>query len=85
MQLQQQRGVLHRMTAVKICLLVGLGIFLATSLPAQERASKGKGKPMTLQGEALPDVSGFDEEGNAFPLQQKLKGRHGVIVFGCLT
>lgn len=40
---------------------------------------------MPLQGETLPDISGFDEEGNAFPLRQKLKGRHGVIVFGCLT
>lgn len=73
------------MTVSKICLLVCLGASICTTLPAQERGPKGKGSPMPLQGEALPDVSGFDEEGNAFPLQQKLKGRHGVIVFGCLT
>ncbi len=73
------------MTVLKIYLLAGLTTSLCAALPAQERGPKGKGSPMSLQGEALPDVAGFDEEGNAFPLQQKLKGRHGVIVFGCLT
>jgi cytochrome oxidase Cu insertion factor (SCO1/SenC/PrrC family) len=48
----------------------------------------GKGKdsgPLPLQGKELPDVTAHDESGAEFPLQQKLKGKHGVIVFGCLT
>jgi len=34
---------------------------------------------------ALPDVTAHDESGAQFSLRQQLKGRHGVIVFGCLT
>ena len=36
-------------------------------------------------GDDLPDVTAFDENGKPFPLKQKLKGKHAVIVFGCLT
>ena len=36
-------------------------------------------------GDRLPDVTAFDEEGKAFPLREKLKGKPVVIVFGCLT
>ena len=35
-------------------------------------------------GESLPDLAGFDEQGNAFSLDQ-LKGHLTVLVFGCLT
>ena len=35
-------------------------------------------------GEALPDLSGYDEQGNAFSLDE-LKGHLTVLVFGCLT
>ena len=35
-------------------------------------------------GAALPDVSAFDADGNAFKLQS-IKGNHSVLVFGCLT
>ncbi|MDF2377459.1 MAG: hypothetical protein P1U81_14550 [Verrucomicrobiales bacterium] len=73
------------MRVFPVCFPAVLALFLTTSLRAQEKSTKGKGRPMPLQGETLPDISGFDEEGNAFPLRQKLKGRHGVIVFGCLT
>jgi len=31
------------------------------------------------------DVTAYDENGAAVVLKQALKGRHGVIVFGCLT
>ncbi|MEM6280402.1 MAG: hypothetical protein AAF733_13050 [Verrucomicrobiota bacterium] len=65
--------------------LFAAAVFSFSSLEAQERNSKGKGQPMSFEGEKIPDVSGFDEAGNPFPMQQKLKGRHGVIVFGCLT
>ena len=36
-------------------------------------------------GQAMPDVSAFDSNGKPFSLRQKTKGRHAVIVFGCLT
>ena len=35
-------------------------------------------------GEPLPDLAGYDEQGNAFSLEQ-LKGHLTVLVFGCLT
>ncbi|MDP6718241.1 MAG: hypothetical protein QGF59_06295 [Pirellulaceae bacterium] len=35
-------------------------------------------------GDALPDVGGFDEEGNEFKLRS-LKGHYTVLTFGCLT
>lgn len=73
------------MNVFPVWITAGISLLLSSSLPAQERASKGKGQPMSLQGEQLPDVSGFDEAGDPFPLVQKLKGKHGVIVFGCLT
>ena len=36
-------------------------------------------------GDPLPDLTVFDENGTAFPLREKLKGKPAVIVFGCLT
>ena len=35
-------------------------------------------------GDPMPDVAGFDVEGNPFKLTS-LRGKHAVIVFGCLT
>ena len=35
-------------------------------------------------GDPMPNVAGFDAEGNPFDLT-KLHGKHTVIVFGCLT
>lgn len=35
-------------------------------------------------GEPLPDLAGYDEQGNTFSLDQ-LKGHLTVLVFGCLT
>ena len=35
-------------------------------------------------GDALPDLTIFDDEGGEFRLAD-LKGKHSVIVFGCLT
>ncbi len=35
-------------------------------------------------GQALPEVTAFDEKGQPFRLGQ-LKGRYTVLVFGCLT
>ncbi len=61
---------------------------LAVSAGAQapdRNKSKAKGKALPIQGKQLPDVTAFDANGEEFPLAQKLKGQHGVIVFGCLT
>lgn len=35
-------------------------------------------------GAELPEITGFDAEGNEFPLSN-LKGQYSVVVFGCLT
>ena len=35
-------------------------------------------------GDPLPDVAGFDADGEQFPLRN-LKGHYSVLVFGCLT
>ncbi|MDP7655313.1 MAG: hypothetical protein QF706_04520 [Roseibacillus sp.] len=40
---------------------------------------------MPKAGSLIPDISVFDAEGRSFALREKLKGRHAVIVFGCLT
>lgn len=36
-------------------------------------------------GSELADVTAYLEDGTAFPLREKLKGKHAVVVFGCLT
>jgi cytochrome oxidase Cu insertion factor (SCO1/SenC/PrrC family) len=35
-------------------------------------------------GSTVADVSAFDEDGNEFALKQT-RGKHTVLVFGCLT
>lgn len=35
-------------------------------------------------GQQMPDVIIYDENGEKFPLS-RLKGKHAVLVFGCLT
>ena len=63
-------------------------IFGTSLISAQGPGSGGKAKdnkPLPLQGKSLPDVSAFTETGEKIELRQALKGRHGVIVFGCLT
>lgn len=51
---------------------------LAGSAMAQMRGS------IPQPGDPMPNVAGFDDEGNPFNLT-KLHGKHTVIVFGCLT
>ena len=36
-------------------------------------------------GDAIPDVSAYDDAGKKFALRERVKGKHSVIVFGCLT
>jgi len=62
--------------------LTSLALFLGIlSISAQER---NRARLTLQQGDPIPSVQGFDEQGKAFPLS-KLRGSHTVIVFGCLT
>ncbi len=35
--------------------------------------------------EPVPKVTAYDAKGNAFRLDERLKGHYSVVVFGCLT
>jgi cytochrome oxidase Cu insertion factor (SCO1/SenC/PrrC family) len=67
--------------ALAFTLLAGF----TASVIAQGPRRGNSGGPLPLQGKMLPDVNAFDDEGNPVSLRQALKGKHGVIVFGCLT
>ena len=58
-------------------IFAGMMVAWAVFLPA------ASGIPQV--GDRLPDVVGIDEAGDEFPLREKLKGKHAVLVFGCLT
>lgn len=45
----------------------------------------GAGTAPIAVGSKLADVTAYLEDGEAFPLREKLKGKHAVLVFGCLT
>lgn len=47
-------------------------------------AASAQRSPVPSPGQAVPDVAGYDEQGERFELS-RLKGKHTVIVFGCLT
>ena len=60
-------------------LIVAMSVLaLAEAATAQRRGS------IPQPGDPMPNVAGFDAEGNPFELT-KLHGKHTVIVFGCLT
>lgn len=54
-------------------------------LSAQDRAKSKNARPLPLEGKPLPEVVAHDENGEAFPLRERLDGRPAVLVFGCLT
>ncbi len=67
-------------------------MFRSTSLPivamfvltlTSETMAQRRGS-IPQPGDPMPNVAGFDAEGNPFELT-KLHGKHTVIVFGCLT
>ncbi len=71
--------------------LVGLfGLALGGSLAAQSaHLHHGSDNTEFMEqppriGELIPDVTGYDEQGNEFSLRD-LKGQHTVLVCGCLT
>jgi cytochrome oxidase Cu insertion factor (SCO1/SenC/PrrC family) len=65
---------------VLIAFVLGLGADRAAAqLPAkmiEDNAPK--------VGERIPDITILDDQGNPFELH-RLRGKHAVIVFGCLT
>ncbi len=48
------------------------------------RGGGGSFAPFEL-GDAIPDVSAYDDAGKKFALRERVKGKYSVIVFGCLT
>ena len=48
------------------------------------RGGGGPFAPFEL-GDAIPDVSAYDDAGKKFALRERIKGKYSVIVFGCLT
>ena len=62
---------------------------MAITASAQQQSRSARpgdnSNPLPLQGKSLPAVSAFNQEGEKVDLAQALKGKHGVIVFGCLT
>ena len=65
--------------------VLAVGVFATSTLPGQGPRGRGNERPPVEVGSALADVTAFDEKGAEFPLREKLKGKHAVIVFGCLT
>ena len=71
------------------CTAITTALLMACSLQSvvlgQDRERRRGGENMPAVGSLAPDISVFDAEGRSFALREKLKGRHAVIVFGCLT
>lgn len=71
------------------CVAITTALLMACSLQSvvlgQDRQNRRGGEKMPPVGSLAPDISVFDAEGRSFALREKLKGRHAVIVFGCLT
>lgn len=68
---------------MKIYLLVTIALVL-TSVASKAQRQKPGGAPIEV-GSKLADVTAYLEDGSAYSLREKLKGKHAVLVFGCLT
>lgn len=69
---------------ISILLLVTF-VLQAVAAGQDRERRRGGGANMPKVGSLIPEISLFDAQGGSFPLREKLKGRHAVIVFGCLT
>ena len=71
------------------CAAITTALLMTCSLQSvvlgQDRERRRGGENMPAVGSLAPDISVYDAEGRSFALREKLKGRHAVIVFGCLT
>ena len=70
---------------MKIFSWIFLSILLAGTMNSALAQRQMKAQKLPLEGKSLPDVTAIDENGDPFLLRQELKGKHGVIIFGCLT
>tara|TARA_B100000029_G_scaffold393539_1_gene390895 strand:+ start:77 stop:364 length:288 start_codon:yes stop_codon:yes gene_type:complete len=75
------------MMRFQITIFLLISCALQSVVLGQDRGRRrgGGGENMPKVGSLVPDISVFDSEGRSFSLREKLKGRHAVIVFGCLT
>jgi len=60
-------------------------VFHAIAMGEGSERGRGSDENMPQVGSQIPDITVMDSQGGEFPLREKLKGRHAVIVFGCLT
>ena len=65
--------------------LLAAWLLLCPGNTAHAQRGRGDEAPPVKVGSDLADVTAFDEKGGEFPLRKKLKGKHAVSVFGCLT
>ncbi len=70
---------------MKRVIVIGLVVAFLTDTDAQRVGGARNTVPLSIEGEPLPELVAHDEAGDPFPLTKRLKGKHGVIVFGCLT
>lgn len=70
--------VSKRPLAQYFAVLAILGLNFATA-----NAQRG-GQGLPKEGTALPEVTAYDADGKEFSTKQ-LRGKHAVLVFGCLT
>ncbi|MGB7343429.1 MAG: hypothetical protein WBD20_04410 [Pirellulaceae bacterium] len=77
----------HRLLATIMC---GAGFLFASISWAQTKQEFESSynenflKRSSLLNKKLPDLEVYDEQGNPFRLAQS-RGKHSVVVFGCLT
>ena len=88
------RPILLSLTSTVIALFV-LGLISPFQVQGQEKQKEPKQefeskynekflKESSFLGQQAPDPECFDAEGNPFRLSQA-RGKHTVVVFGCLT
>jgi hypothetical protein len=70
---------------MKLSLITLLTLFISTGAVFAQGGGSPRAQALPLQGKELPEVSGFDADGEPFAIRDKLKGQHTVLVFGCLT
>ncbi len=78
---------MHRRSRSVASVLIGLLCIIPSTVFAQRERSADEAfmDRSPRVGEPIPDVAGYDESGQPFPLRERLRGSYTVLVFGCLT